>query len=201
MAVLLYSRCRVAGVADQYFLRTDDYFHGVFEGFDIKFALRCPELHQVQTGKVTSRVVEEHVLGAWIGRVDPTGHRAGMPLVNRGIELNAWIAANMGRLGHLAHQIPRFVNIRYLTVRNVTGIPLSIFLHGLHELVCYPDAMVRVLEEYRPVRFSIHRPIIARVYERPRLLLLVRLGPDELDNIRMVNVQNHHLGRPPGPPT
>src|SRR6266852_4139530 len=111
-----------------------------------------------------------------------------MPLVDCGVELYARIAANMGRLCHLAQQVPRLVSICYLTVRNVTGVPFSIFLHGVHELICYPDAMVCVLEEYGPVRFSIHGSIVARVYERPSFLLLVCLGPDELDNIRMVNV-------------
>src|SRR5262249_3691665 len=43
----------------------------------------------------------------------------------------------------------------------------------------------------RPVEAS----VIAGVDERPRLLLLSHLAVDELDDVRVVDVQDHHLRR------
>src|SRR5436309_7504537 len=47
--------------------------------------------------EVARRVVQEHVLGARVARVNPVGFRARVPLVDRGVELHARVAADVRR--------------------------------------------------------------------------------------------------------
>ena len=76
-----------------------------------------------------------HVLGAGIRSVDARRIRAGMPVIDRGIVLHAGIAAEVGTLGDHAQQVARFVSFKNLSRPHITGLPLTIFLHGLHELI------------------------------------------------------------------
>src|SRR5713101_1233463 len=80
------------------------------------------------------------------------------------------------------------------------GLPIFSLNGCAHEIICDPDAVVGVLEEHGTVRLAVNRPVVAGVYERPGLLLLVRLRPDKIHNIRMVHVEDDHLRSPPGPP-
>ena len=75
------------------------------EGVDVERAVAVPEIHEVQRRKVARRIVEEHVFRARIRGIDPAGLRAGMPLVDGGIELNARIGAGPGSLGDLVPEL------------------------------------------------------------------------------------------------
>ena len=80
---------------------------------DVELAVLPDELHQVDRRQVARRVVEEHVLGARIARVDAIGVRAGVPLVDRRVELHARVAADVRALGDQPHQVARLVGVHH----------------------------------------------------------------------------------------
>src|SRR5207247_8932296 len=63
------------------------------------------------------------------------------------------------------------------------------------------DTVLGVREEHGVVSPALNAPVVSRVDERPGLLLLVRLRPDELDNVGVIGVEYDHLGRTPRSPT
>src|SRR5207237_9426337 len=87
--------------------------------------------------------------------------------------------------------------IKYLAGRDGEGVRLGIFFDRRHEVVFDPDAVVGVLEEDRAVRRAVERRVIAAFDQRPGLALLIDLAVDELDDVRMVGVEDDHLGRTP----
>ena len=70
-------------------------------------------------------------------------------------------------------------------------------MHGLHELVRHADRVVRVLVlDRRPVG-RVQRHVVAGLLEDARLALLLGLAPDELLDVRVVDVEHDHLRRAP----
>ena len=92
---------RVAGRPDDDLLRKDHHVDRVLEPLDVEAAVRAAELHQVDRREVARRVVHVHVLGARVRGVDPARDRAGVPLVDRRVVLDARIGALPRRLGDL----------------------------------------------------------------------------------------------------
>ena len=90
--------------------------HRMFESVDVNGAVCALERHQVQRREVAGRIVEEHVFRAWIGRVDTAAHTAGVPLVDRGVELQAGIRAGPGCVTDL---VPKLAGRRFLRDRTV----------------------------------------------------------------------------------
>ena len=118
-----------------------------------------------------------------------------MPLVDRGVELHARIAADVRALGDEPHQVARLVGVDDRAVADRVRLPVAIVQHRAHELVGDAHAVVRVLEEHRRIRRTGERAVIAGVDQRPRLLLFLDLAVDEIDDVRMVGVEDHHLRR------
>ena len=58
--------------------------------------------------------------------------------------------------------------------------------------------VVGVLEEDDPVRLAGEAGVVARLDQRPGLLLLVGLAVDEVEDVRVIGVEDDHLGRPTG---
>ena len=98
---------RVARRADDDLLREEDDVDRVLEGLDVEAAVVAAELHQVDRGQVAGRVVDVHVLGARVGGVDPARLRAGVPVVDRRVVLDARVGAAPGGVGDLAQQVAR----------------------------------------------------------------------------------------------
>ena len=94
-----------------------------------------------------ARVVEEHVLGARVARVDPIRGRGRVPVVDRRVVLDARVAADPRGLGHLAEELARLVRGRGLAVGDVVRGPVAVLLDGVHEVVRHADRVVGVLEE------------------------------------------------------
>src|SRR5690606_4649133 len=63
------SRGGVGGVIDNDFLGQDENADRVAKRFHVELAVIGPVFHEVETGQVARRVVQEHVLAAGIGRV------------------------------------------------------------------------------------------------------------------------------------
>ena len=95
---------RVTGVVDENFLRGDENAHRRLEAVDVEHAVLELETHQVQRGQIAGGVVDEHVLGAGVGRVNRLGAAAGVPLLDRAIVLEAGVAAHPRALGDFIQQ-------------------------------------------------------------------------------------------------
>ncbi len=65
------------------------------------------ELQQVQRREIARRVVEEHVFRARVRRADRAGRRAGVPVVDGRVELNAGIGACPGGVTDLVPEVLR----------------------------------------------------------------------------------------------
>ena len=64
------------------------------ESLCIKLArIRIVEFHEIQGREVAGRVVQKHVLRAWIGCPDLPVGDTGVPFIDGGVELNSGIGA------------------------------------------------------------------------------------------------------------
>ena len=199
VGVLLDPRRRVGGVVDQDLLGGDRHLGREPVGLDVELAVGADELHEVERGEVARRVVEEHVLGARVGRVDPVRVGRGVPLVDGRVVLDARVAAQVGGLGHLAEDVAGLVGVHdFVRGDDRVGLPLPVVDDGLHELVGHADRVVGVLEEDDAVGLAGEGGVVAGFDERPGLLLLVRLRIDELEDVRVAGVEDDHLGGAPG---
>ena len=199
VAVLLDPGRRVGRVVDEDLLGRDRDLGREAIGLDVELAVGADELHEVQAGQVARGVVEEHVLGARVGRVDPVRVGRGVPLVDRRVVLDARVAAQVGGIGHAPEDVAGAIGVHRL-VRGDDGVgrPLAVVDDGLHERVGHADRVVGVLEEDRAVGLAGEARVVAGLDERPGLLLLVRLRVDELEDVRMPGVEDDHLGRAAG---
>jgi hypothetical protein len=75
--------------------------------------------------------------------------------------------------------------------------PLPVVLDGVHELVRDPDGVVGVLVLDRGEPVTVDGHVEARVAQGRGLVLLLGLAPDELADVRVVDVQHDHLRRAP----
>ena len=82
---------------------------------------------------------------AKFGRVLSTTFAAGVPLVDRCVELNTRIRARPSRLTDLVHQVSRLVGFVDFARCAQSRRPLAIVEVGLHEFVGDADRIVRVL--------------------------------------------------------
>src|ERR1700733_15571518 len=139
-----------------------------------------------------------HVLTARITSRDPPGFRAGVPVIDRAVVLNARVGALPGRLGHLAEQRLRVDGLHDLAAapRGQPKTPAG--LDRIHELIAdaYRVVGVLVLDADDVLAAEVH--VEARVPQDPDLLLLAGLGLDELLDVGVVDVEHHHLGRAAG---
>ena len=74
---------------------------------DIEAAVLPAERHQVEGGEIARRVVEEHVFRARVRGVDPAALGAGVPVVDRRVELQAGIGRGPGGMADLVPQLAR----------------------------------------------------------------------------------------------
>ena len=155
------------------------------------------ELHQVQRRQVARRVVDMHVLAARVRRVDPARHRAGVPLVDRGVVLDAGIGAAPRRLGDLLHQLACLDRLPDRLAGDARGqVPVLVVLHGAHELVGDADRVVGVLVLDRVEAVAVDRHVKAGVAQRGGLVLFLGLAPDEVPDVRVIDIEHDHLRGP-----
>ena len=124
--------------------------------------------------------------------------RARVPLVDRRVVLDARVGAAPRGLGDLAHELARLQRL----ADRLAGLageqaPLVVGLDGVHELVGDADRVVRVLVLDRREAVAVDRHVEPGVAQRGGLVLLLGLAPDELADVRVVDVEDDHLGRAP----
>ena len=184
----------IAGVVHQNLLRGDHDVHGVAVGVDVERAVGR-ELHQVERRQVASGVVEKHVFRAGIRGVDACRVLRRVPAVDGGIELHAGIAALPGGLGDFLQQVARLVSVDHAAAEDRTRREIGIALDREHELIGHAHRVVGVLEEDGRIGFGVRRgAVVAGLHQRPGLGFFFGLAVDEVDDVGMVDVEDHHLG-------
>ena len=104
-------------------------------------------VQQVQRREIAGRVVEEHVFRARIRGDDRARGRAGVPVVDGGVELQAGIGAGPGGVADLLPQIARLHGLGDLAVLGAPEqIPVAVGFDGLEE----SSVMRTVLLEFWP---------------------------------------------------
>ena len=186
----------VAAVIDENILGDEENAGRGAESIDIESAIGFDELHQVQARQVARRVVDEHVLAARIRRTDLAAVLAGVPPVNRGVILQARVAAYVRAFGDRVHQLAGLVGVHRFVGRDGAGGPVAIGLHARQELVGHADRQVRVLVHHRRVRLAVERSVVALFDQGPRLAFFARLALDEVFDIRVRDAQRLHLRSP-----
>ena len=71
-------------------------------GLDVEVVTRRRELEQIQRREIACSVIEEKILAAGVSGILSIRAFAGVPFVDRGIELHPGIAADMRALGDFA---------------------------------------------------------------------------------------------------
>ena len=188
---------RVARVADDDLLRPDRHRYGAPKRLDIERIAFIDELHQVERSEVAGGVIDVHVLRARVAGVDARGVCACVPVVDRRVVLHARITARPCRRGDALQQLARAHGLHRLAFQHGDQIPVAAFGGGAHELIGDPDRVVGVLELDGRPGIAVQRHVPAGVAQGVRLPLLVHLTVDKLFDIRVVDVQDDHLGRPP----
>ena len=125
--------------------------HRVLVSRQIKAAIGLHEGQQVQGCEVTSRVVEEHILRARVRATDLAAVRAGVPVVDGVVVLNARISAGPSGVADL---FPKTFCLNRLVNRTVAAtdqIPLAVFFHRRQEFIFDADRIVGVLTRDRQV--------------------------------------------------
>ena len=137
---------RVGGVGDEDLLAREADVDGALQALHVERPLRGLELHQVQRQEVACRVVEENELRARVGGVDPArvGHH--VPVLDRGVELKAWVAADPRRVSNLAPQVTRLVGVDGPAADDGLRLPLFVVDDSPHEVIGHTDRVIGVLE-------------------------------------------------------
>ena len=186
---------RIVGVPDEDLLGGEHDVDRRSESIDVELAVAVDETQEIERREVAGRVVDAHVLGARIGAVDAARHRRGVPVVDRRIELHPRIAAFPRRLRDLAKERTRFHRLDDRAVDPRGELPIGVRGGVLHEFIGDADGVVGVLELDGLPGVAVQAHVVAHLAERPRLLLFARFAPDELADVRVVSVENHHLRR------
>ena len=185
----------VAGGVDDDLHRGGDDGDAVTVAGDVELASRSEELQEIEGSKVAGRVVEEHVLGAWVGGVDAARVLARVPAVDGGVVLHARIAALPGGLCDLVHDVASTVLLDGSAVLDGAGDEGGVGLDGGHELVGDAHGVVGVLEEDGAVGLGVGTgAVVAGLGEGVGLGLFLLLALDEVDDVGMVDVEDDHLG-------
>ena len=138
-----------------------------------------------------------HVLTARVRPVDPPRVGGGVPLVDRRIELHAGVGALPGSVGDLTEEVAGRQGIDDGAVHTGHQVPVAPVDHCLHELVGHPDRVVGVLVLRGVAVGPVEVHVEAGIAQHPCFALFDRLAPDEVGDIRVVDIEDDHFGRPP----
>ena len=188
----------VARVVDDDVLGHDHDVDGVDESHHVEGAFVGQVLEQVDRGQVARAVVQVHVLGTGVARVDAVRVGAGVPVVDGRIVLHARVAALPRGFRDPGHDVFRLQAFHRLLRGDRLQRPVPVLLHRFQEIVRHPDRVVGVLELDGTPRVAVQGHVPSGVPQGVGLALLVGLAPDELHHVGVVDVQDDHLGRPAG---
>ena len=148
------------------------------------------EGEQVQRRQIARGVVEEHVFRARIRGDDRPRRGAGVPVVDRGVELQAGIGAGPGGVADLLPQVARLQRLRYFAALGAPEqIPVAIGFDRFQELVGDPHGVVGILAGDRQIGVRIPIGVVDREVDVGIALL------GELDDAADVIVRHVVLAR------
>ena len=161
---------------------------GMFEGGNVELARhRIAELQQVQGGEVAGRIVEEHIFRTRIRGADLARRRAGVPVVDGGVVLDARVGRGPRRKGNLVPQGGSLDRAGDLAGQPRLQLPVEIALDGEQELVGDANRVVGILAGHGAIGFAIPVGVIGVEFD----LGVALLG--ELDHPLDVVVGNQRL--------
>ena len=111
----------------------------------LSWILAASELQQVQRGEIARRVVEEHVLGARVRRDDGAAGRAGVPVVDGRVVLQAGIGRVPGGMADLVPQLAGLQRLVRLAGDALRQRPVAVLFDRAQEVVGDADGIVGVL--------------------------------------------------------
>ncbi len=154
-------RAEVIGKLRDLFRRELRHHHADFQrhgpeprGMDIGLGVKATiveEGQQVHRRQVAGGIVEEHVFRARVRPTDRPILRAGVPSVDRIMELDARIGTGPGGMAHLIPQITRLDRLGDLAISPADQCPVSIIFHRLQEGIRHADRVVGVLARDRDI--------------------------------------------------
>ena len=143
------------------------------------------EAQQVERREVARRVVEEHVFRARVRGADRARLRAGVPIVDRRVELDAGIGGRPGGEADLLPEVAGFHRLAsILPFEAGAEIPILVIGDGVQEFIGHAHRVVGILSGDRQVGFAVPVGIVG--VERD--LLVALLG--ELDDAQDVVLRN-----------
>ena len=108
--------------------------------------LLVAEREQVHRRQIAGGVVEEHVLRARVRADDRARRRAGVPVVDGGVELQARVGAGPGGVADLLPQVAGLQGLGDLAGLGAPGqVPVAVGFDGFQELVGDAHGVVGVL--------------------------------------------------------
>ncbi len=147
------------------------------------------EGEQVQRRQIAGRIVEEHVFRARIAGADFARGGAGVPVVDRGVVLQARIGRGPGGMADLLPQRAGIERLCDLAVLAIGEVPFAVGLDRLEEAVGDAHRIVRVLAGNGEIGLAVPVGVVGREID----VLVALLG--ELDHALDVIVGDHRLAR------
>ena len=138
----------------------------VLIGLDVEAAVLLAERHQVDRGKIAGRIVEEHVFGARVRRLDLAGRRAGMPVVDGAVELDAGIGAGPGGIADLIPQRARLHRLGDGAVLAKRQVPIAVGFDRAQEIIGDAHRIVGVLARDGAIGLRIPIRVVGRELDR-----------------------------------
>ena len=134
------------------------------------------------------------ILRAGIAGVDTASVSRCMPTVDGAVELDPGIRTLPGRFSNLTQQAAGLHRASHRTIAASSESPVGVVEHGLHELIGYTHGVVGVLVLDRVNIHSVQAHVETSCLQRMCLSFFTRLAPDELFDIGVIGIKNHHLG-------
>ena len=153
-------------------------------GVDVERFVVAAEAQQVERREVARRVVEEHVFRTRVRGADRTRLRAGVPVVDRRVELDAGIGGSPGGEADLLPEVAGFQRLRNFVAEAGAEIPILVIGDGVQEFIRHAHRVVGILAGDRQVGFAVPIGIVGV----ERHLLVALLG--ELDDAQDVVLRN-----------
>ncbi|OPZ97138.1 MAG: hypothetical protein BWY71_01713 [Planctomycetes bacterium ADurb.Bin412] len=193
MRVLRNLRGGVTAVIDQQFLRDNQNPNRLLQALDIDAAVVPAELHQIQAGQIARGIVQEHIFAARVAGIDPSGFRAGVPVVDGRVILYPRIAAYMRAVRDQIHHFVGIIGIHRLTGCYPDGLKATAGLHRLHKLIRQPHREIGILEHDTAIGLAVETAIISLFNQGPGFLFFFDFAGNKFLDIRVVNFQRLHL--------
>ncbi len=145
-------------------------------GFGVKTTV-FEEGQKVHRGQVTRRVIEEHIFGTGVRAADLTVFRAGVPGVDRVVELNARIGTGPCGVTDVLPQIASVDGLGDLAIGAAQQLPFGVVFDGLEERIGDAHGVVGVLARHRGVGLGVPIGVIGREFDRGITLFRVIQHP------------------------